>query len=174
MNNKCIRTFLIAFVIAWAPTWHAHADSKQCSDEALNAVLITVGGAGPYLSINYERKFYSQHFLGKQMHMVARAGFGTSPFLFGNELSFPLDVSMLWGGRLHFFEIGLALTCGTLDQYNYISDRHKTRLRALLVPSVGYRFGNDNFIGSVLYSPVVNFTAGPPAHWLALSFGWGF
>lgn len=174
MNRSLCAVLLITLTL---PLLHANTRTDRAATPARpaqNAVLLTAGGTGLYLSLNYERKFHSTRLLGWNLHLAGQAGIGTSPFLFANEFSIPVSAVALWGGTRHFLQAGFGLTLYTLDQYDYPADRNYTELRGLLVPSLGYRFGNDKIIAALLFSPVINPRTGPPAYWFSLSLGWGF
>jgi len=165
-------TCLILLLLIPRPARPAPAGTGE--GKADHTVLFGLAGSSPWLSLRYERRMYSTTLAGLNLHLAAEAGIGTSPWTFTHEISFPTGISALWGGSRHFLRIGLGLTLTTFEQYDYWKDRDETELRSLIIPSIGYRFGNEGLILGLAFTPIFNPGGGAALLWLGLDIGWGF
>lgn len=143
---------------------------------ALNSVYFSIGGAGIYNSLNYERTFVYTN----KYSAGVKVGIGSSfsPALFPNEFMIPVGGYFLFGKKNSHIDLSFCATNYFLEQYDYSDDKNYKELKLLLVPSVAYRFqkSRGGLIGRIGFSPIINFNKkrNPGSPWLDVSLGWAF
>jgi hypothetical protein len=142
---------------------------KIVTDRPPQAVYFQLGGSGPFLSVNYDRRF------GKRVNGL---GFTTGIGFWGETdaslFSIPLSLNYLAGRKTHFLELaaGTTFLAASVSGDYFSIDGGGTGL--IYHASVGYRHqpttGGFFFRGGI--SPL--FGQGEYATWFYLGFGYNF
>lgn len=146
------------------------------TEYALNSVYFSVGGAGIYNSLNYERTliFTDKYSAGVKIGV----GSSFSAVLFPNEFTVPVGAYFLFGKNNSHIDFSFCATNYILEQYNYSDNKNYKELKLLLVPSLAYRYkkSEGGFIGRIGFSPIINIDKkrNPAAPWFDVSIGWAF
>jgi len=164
----------MSFAVCTIYSENKHQSFK--TEYAHNSVYFSVGGAGIYNSLNYERTlvFTDKYSAGVKIGI----GSSFSPALFPNEFTIPVGGYFLFGKRNSHFDLSLCATNYFLEQYDYSLNKNYKELKLLFVPSVAYRYqkSKGGFIGRIGFSPIINFNKNrnPASPWLDVSLGWAF
>lgn len=152
------------------------AEAGHGSPAPRNALYVSLGGAGIYYSIVYERQVIRKN--DYQVGIKGGVGTSFSSALFPTEFNFPVGAFFLYGKRHSHLDVSINFTNYILDQYDYVQDRHSTELRVLYVPSVSYRYQkrDGGFVARAGFSTIIHFNpvTNTVAPWLDLSVGWAF
>lgn len=127
-----------------------------------NLIYGELGGASPFLSVNYERQFFNSS------HLNFRVGFGGSPGIFEESLIFTIPVGMYFLQNMkkgNFLEVGVTKTMvlNKIDAEN------------LVMPHIGYRkyYANKKSFLKLTFCPIF-FDRDELLPWAGISFGTRF
>lgn len=143
---------------------------------AKNSVIASVGGAGVYYSILYERQVFSK----EKYSIGVKGGIGSSfsPVLFPNEFNFPVGAFFLYGKKNSHLDLSISLTSYILQQYDFENSKNSNEYRLLSVPSIAYRYQKKNggLIGKIGFCAIINFNSVTNSFvpWLDVGVGWAF
>ena len=144
-------------------------EKSVITDRPPQAIYFLIGGSGPLLSVNYDRRF------GKK---VNGAGFAVGLGFYGESgvsiFSVPVSLNYLFGRSSHFFEIagGATFVSGTVT--DFFDDESTSGSGFIFHLNAGYRYqptrGGFFFRGGI--SPL--FSSGEYATSFYLGFGHNF
>lgn len=146
------------------------------SDKVDNHVMLSLGGAGLYYSLSFERDLYRT----AKMTFGGKAGLGTSlsSVIFPNEFNIPLGIYGRYGESAHKLELSLSGTLYFLSQYDYQEDKTSKEVRMPLIPSLAYRYGKTEGgpVVRLAFTPIINFnpTYTTLMPWGEISVGYSF
>jgi hypothetical protein len=143
--------------------------SRIVTDRPPQAVYFQLGGSGPFLSVNYDRRF------GKRVNGL---GFTTGIGFWGETgaslFSVPLSLNYLAGRKTHFLELAAGTTFLKASTWGDYFSVEGGGTGFIYHASIGYRHqpttGGFFFRGGV--SPL--FGQGEYATWFYLGFGYNF
>ncbi len=106
--------------------------TRLVTDRPPQAVYFLLGGSGPLLSANYDRRF------GKRVNGLGfSGGVGYYGAIGINIVSFPVSINYLFGHQTHFFEAGTGATFLTANVGGIFDNAHHSVVFYHL--SLGYR-----------------------------------
>ncbi|HEY0040872.1 MAG TPA: hypothetical protein VGB71_09430 [Flavisolibacter sp.] len=162
VNRKLVLLLFLCFISSLA---FSQGSNKKTSPFASNGFL-EVGGAGGFLSLNYDRRFSNAN-NGFGGRIGIGIGEGQPTHMFPDlVLTIPIAVNYLAGQGPHYFEIGAGVTIGT-SEFGIINGKRQS---LLFVPSLGYRYQKPikGFMLRVVASPLI---ASGVDFWAGVSFG---
>lgn len=139
------------------------------TDRPPQAVYFLIGGSGPLLSVNYDRRFFKRaNGFGFAVGLGYYAELGVSIF------SVPVSINYLIGRKSHFLEIGGGTTFISAKTNDFFDEGNNNGSGFIQHVSVGYRYqpvrGGFFFRGGI--SPL--FFEGESATSAYIGFGYNF
>jgi hypothetical protein len=131
-------TFIAGFVFAQRDTVRLREIQKNqrsiVTDRPPQAVYFQIGGSGPILSVNYDRRF------GKKVNGAGfTAGIGYYSLLGISLFSIPVSLNYLIGKSSHFVEVAGGTTFATATS-DLFSEESETGSAFIFHINVGYRY----------------------------------
>lgn len=151
-------------------------DTLKIHNYPKNSVILTLGGTGIYTSLIYEREVYQI----KKLRTGFRSGIGISPFslTFSDEVNIPVGIYGLFGKRNHHLDLNLNLANYLITQYDWRDDSEFRKLKALFIPSLGWRFQKpeSGLIFKAGLSSIISFNKirNNASPWIEIGAGWSF
>lgn len=139
------------------------------TDRPPQAIYFLLGGSGPLLSVNYDRRFQNR---------VNGAGFAVGVGFYGESgisiFSVPVSLNYLFGRSAHFFEIAAGTTFVSATANDFFDSENSSASGFIFHLNAGYRYqptkGGFFFRGG--FSPL--FSQGEYATSFYLGFGHNF
>ena len=131
-------TFIVGVVFAQRDTVRLREIQKNqrsiVTDRPPQAVYFQIGGSGPILSVNYDRRF------GKKVNGAGfTAGIGYYSLLGISLFSIPVSLNYLIGKNTHFIEVAGGTTFATATS-DLFSEESETGSTFIFHINAGYRY----------------------------------
>lgn len=150
----------------------ARINKNVVTDRAPQALYFQIAGSGPFLSVNYDRRFQKK---------LNGFGFAAGLGYFGIQgvsiFSIPVSLNYLIGHNTHFFEFAAGTTFVSAKSTDIFGTGSTSSESGLIYHlNIGYRYqptkGGFFFRGG--YSPLFASGAGGPQQSIYLGFGHNF